>query len=210
MPATNVYVDGFNLYYRCVKDTRYKWLDVSKLASLLLPKNTRLCRLRYFTARVKPLPHNLDAPTRQQVYLRALATIPSLTIHYGHFLTNRVKMPLANPLPEGPKFAEVFRTDEKGSDVNLATYLLLDAFKREAETVLIVSNDSDLAEPIRIVKREFRVKVGITLPCKGTPSVTLQSVADFVRPIRIGALLASQFPPTLSDATGVFSKPTAW
>ena len=28
---TNIYIDGFNLYYGCVKDTPYKWLDLAKL-----------------------------------------------------------------------------------------------------------------------------------------------------------------------------------
>jgi hypothetical protein len=36
---TYVYVDGFNLYYGALKRTRHKWLDVSKLCRLLLPKH---------------------------------------------------------------------------------------------------------------------------------------------------------------------------
>jgi hypothetical protein len=36
MPTANVYVDGFNLFYRCLKGTPHKWLDPAKLASLLL------------------------------------------------------------------------------------------------------------------------------------------------------------------------------
>ena len=100
MLKTNVYIDGFNFYYRCVKGTAYKWLDFSKLCPLLLPKTFRINRFRYFTAHIKPLPHDPDAPRRQQVYLRALATIPDLTVSYGHFLTNETTMPLANPSRE--------------------------------------------------------------------------------------------------------------
>ncbi len=210
MPTANVYIDGFNLYYRCLKDTPYKWLNVSRLAALLLPAGTQVNRIRYFTARMRALPNDPDAPTRQQIFLRALATIPNLSITYGHFLSNNVTMPLVNPSPTGPKFAQVIRTDEKGSDVNLATYLLLDAFKHEAEIALIISNDSDLAEPIRVVKTEFGVTIGITQPCRGRPSVTLGGLADFVKQIRAGALMASQFPKALTDATGTFEKPPTW
>ncbi len=210
MPTANVYVDGFNLYYRCLQNTPYKWLDISRLSALLLPHAT-IGRIRYFTARIQSRPGDAGAPTGQEIYLRALSTIPNLSIHYGHFLSGVKSMRLAQPIPGGPTMADVIRTDEKGSDVNLATYLLLDAFKKEAETALVVSNDSDLAEPIRVVRNaDFGVKVGPTRPCRGNPSVTLQKAADFVKQIRTGALAASQFPPTLNDVTGPFSKPPTW
>lgn len=210
MPIVNAYVDGFNLYYRCLRETPYKWLDISKLCAALLPDSCTLNRIRYFTARVRALPHDPDAPTRQQVYLRALSTIPNLTIIYGHFLTNEVSMRLANPTPSGPKFARVIRTDEKGSDVNLASYLLLDVFKKECEEAFVISNDSDLVEPLNIVRREFGIRVGIALPAKGKPSVTLMKSATFVRRIRGGALAASQFNAILADSGGTFSKPPSW
>ena len=34
--------------------------------------------------------------------------------------------PIEKPPKNGPRFAEVMKTEEKGSDVNLASYLLLD------------------------------------------------------------------------------------
>lgn len=37
---TNVYVDGFNLYYGAVRKTPYRWLNLDALFKLLLPKNT--------------------------------------------------------------------------------------------------------------------------------------------------------------------------
>src|SRR5262249_17965438 len=210
MPTANVYIDGFNLYYRCVKGTPYKWLNLAGLAAALLPPGIAVNRIRYFTARVRALPHDPAAPVRQQVYLRALQTIPNLTIKYGHFLTNVVPMRLANPPATGPNRVDVIKTDEKGSDVNLASYLLLDSFKKEMDIALIVSNDSDLSEPIRIVKREFGIQIGITRPRVGTPSVTLGAEANFIRPVRMGLLAANQFSETLVDAKGSFRKPATW
>ena len=55
-----------------------------------------------------------------------------LSIHYGHYLTPVTRMPLANPRRGGARTVEVVKTEEKGSDVDLATYLLLDAFQRTA------------------------------------------------------------------------------
>jgi hypothetical protein len=138
--ATNVYVDAFNLYYGCLKGTPYRWLDLGALCRRLLPKD-RINRIRYFTATVSARPDNPDAPQRQQVYLRALETIPGLSIHHGHYLSHVTRMPLARPRRRGARTVEVVKTEEKGSDVNLATFLLLDAFKRGCEVAVVISND---------------------------------------------------------------------
>jgi len=105
--------------------------------------------------------------------------------------------------------ALVSKTEEKGSDVNLASHLLLDTFRNDCEVAFVFSNDSDLLEPIRIARREFGLKVGLACPHKRPSHVLVQEV-DFVRTIRQGALRASQFPPTLADASGTFLKPAHW
>ena len=140
---TNVYIDGFNLYYG--------WLDVSKLCSLLLPYH-QINRIRYFTARVTSRPDDPLQPQRQENYLRALRTIPNLSIHFGHFLSSTVRMPLAHPPVNGPRTVEVIKTEGKGSDVNIATYMLVDAFNKDCEMSVLLSNDSDLKTPIEFVR----------------------------------------------------------
>ena len=209
MPVANAYIDGFNLYYGCLKGTPYKWLDLSRLCTFLLPKQFSLGVIRYFTARVTPLPGNPDAPVRQNTYLRALATLPNVQIVEGTFLRHAVKMPLAVPPSRGPRFAEVIRTEEKGSDVNLASYLLLDAFQRACDVALIISNDSDLLTPIQMARQRFRLKTIIVSP-HPTPSFELSQQADFRRQIRKGSLKASQFPDVLTDRVGQFHKPYRW
>ena len=147
---TNVYIDGFNLYYGAVKGTPYRWLDVARFCAVLLPLDT-IHRIRYYTAQVKPRPHDPNQAVRQATYLRALRTIPNLTIHEGHFLSHVVAMPSAtNPA----KMVDVIKTEEKGSDVNLAAHLLRDGFTGDFDVAVVVSNDSDLLEPIRIVQAE--------------------------------------------------------
>ena len=82
---TSVYVDGFNLYYRALRGTTYKWLNLHRLCEQLLSPQNRIVQIRYFTAPVTGK-QDPDAPIRQQQYLRALKTIPHCTIHYGSFL----------------------------------------------------------------------------------------------------------------------------
>ena len=73
---TNVYVDGFNLYYGAAKDTLYKWVNLADLCLQVMPGLT-LNRIRYFTALVKPRPSNPQIRLRQEIYIRALETLPT-------------------------------------------------------------------------------------------------------------------------------------
>ena len=202
----NVYIDGFNLYYGALKQTPYKWLDVSRLCQTLLPSDT-LQQIKYFTARVSARPTKPTSAHDQGLYIRALKTIPNFTIQYGHFLTHTVPMYLAGVTP--PKRVWVEKTEEKGSDVNLASHLVRDAFRKEFEVAVLITNDSDLAEPVRIVAEELKILVGILNPHQHH-SKELQRYANFVKRIRQGHLVASQFPATLRDAKGEFSKPAGW
>jgi uncharacterized LabA/DUF88 family protein len=203
---TCIYIDGFNLYYGCLKRTPYKWLNIAKLAQELLP-NDSIETIKYFTARVSARPQNPSAPIDQQVYLRALRTISNLEIIFGHFLTHSVPMMLTGVVP--PQRVWVDKTEEKGSDVNLAAHLVRDAFQKRFELAVLVTNDSDLAEPVRIVTKELGMPVGILNPHEHH-SVTLKPLATFVKRIRQSHLIASHFPSALTDRKGSFSKPTSW
>jgi hypothetical protein len=205
---TNVYIDGFNLYYGCLRGTPYRWLDVAALCRRLLPRN-EINRIRYFTARVGSRDGDEGQPQRQATYLRALATIPNVSIHFGHYLTHETMMRLAEAPARGSAYVRVLKTEEKGSDVNLASLLLLDAFRGDGEVAVVVSNDSDLCLPIEIARRELSIKVGVVNPHPvARRSRALK--ADFFRQIRRGALRASQFPAQLEDAHGTFRKPPTW
>ncbi|HKA48848.1 MAG TPA: NYN domain-containing protein [Candidatus Dormibacteraeota bacterium] len=202
---TNVYVDGFNLYHGSLRGTAYKWLDLDALCRRLFPRD-RINRIRYFTAIVSARSGDPQQPQRQQAYLRALETIPRLTIHRGRYLTHPTRMLLAHPVPGGPVTVEVIETEEKGSDVNLATYLLFDAFRKDCDTAVVISNDSDLKEPIELVQRELGVRVGVVNPYPpGHRSRALQPA--FFRQIRVKDLRVCQFAPSLRDARGPIHKP---
>jgi uncharacterized LabA/DUF88 family protein len=207
MANANVYIDGFNLYYGAVKNTPYRWLDLLQLCRLMTP-NDNIREIKYFTARVSSRPHDPDAPTRQQIYLRALRTLPNLQIFYGHFLTHSCRMVLTGINPVQKVWVD--KTEEKGSDVNLATYLLRDAYNHAFDVAVLVTNDSDLVEPIKIVRKEIGLPVGILNPHRGRHSQQLQQIATFIKRIRQSDVAACQFPPILTDRKGQFHKPAAW
>ncbi|MCA1622487.1 MAG: NYN domain-containing protein [Acidobacteria bacterium] len=202
----NVYVDGFNLYYGAIKRTPYRWLDLLTMCRLLFP-NDQINKIKYFTARVSARPSDPDQPIRQATYWRALQTIPNLSIIEGSFLVKPVMMPIANTNPQ--RYERVIKTEEKGSDVNLAVHLLNDAYKKDYELAVIVTNDSDLLEPMRIVKQELNLPVGLVNPHKN-PSFDLRKHATFIKQLRKGVLQNSQFPITLTDQNGTFHKPATW
>ena len=205
---TCVYIDGFNLYYGALRKTPYRWLNPRQLCELLLPHNT-ISDIKYFTALVSARPNDPDQPVRQQLYLRALRTVPGVSIHLGHFLSHEVTMPLVVPPGGRQQYVRVVKTEEKGSDVNLATHLLHDAHLGRFDVAVVISNDSDLLEPIRMVRDELGKKVGILNPHR-IPSRALLPHIDFFKPIRAGVLQASQFSATMNDGTGAFTKPPAW
>jgi uncharacterized LabA/DUF88 family protein len=206
----NVYVDAFNLYYGCLRGTPYRWLDLETLSRRYLKESDELHRIRYFTARVLPRPGEERAPQRQQTYLRALATIPRLSVHLGRFQLTTTRMHLAEPPARGPSTAVVLKSEEKGSDVNLASYLLLDAFRDDYDMGIVVSNDSDLCTPIAMAKNELGLSVGVLNPHPKRSRDLAATQPTFFKQIRAGALRDSQFPTTLSDAQGKFWKPESW
>ena len=121
----------------------------------------------------------------------------------GRFAATMPRVPVPGRRQE---YVRVIKTEEKGSDVNLATHLLHDAHMGRFEVAVVVSNDSDLLEPIKIVRDQLRKKVGILNPQK-KPSRALRPHIDFIKQIRVGALQASQFPVTMNEQHGTFTKP---
>ena len=207
---TNVYIDAFNLYYRALRGTPFKWLDLEKLCHHILPQGYQLNRIRYFTARVKSRPSDPQQAQRQQAYLRAIQTLPSVEIQFGRFLSSQIRMPLANQQPGGARTVEVIKTEEKGSDVNLATFLLCDAYEGKFEAAAVISNDTDLVLPVKLVQDKLSLQVGVISPERRKASRSLVRVASFYSKIRPGSLQASQLPTTLRDQHGTIHKPAKW
>ena len=177
----------------------------STLPVLTAKPSNKSNQIKYYTAHVAARPHDPDEPTRQQTYLRALRTLPNVSIILGTFLTNEVWAMQVDK----PERVKVFKTEEKGSDVNLASHLIHDGYHKDYEQAVLITNDSDLVEPIRIVRAELGLPVGILNPAK-YPNPLLVRAASFIKQIRKGVLSASQFPREMIDKDGKFHKPVNW
>jgi hypothetical protein len=85
MKRAIAYIDGFNFYNGCVKDQPgLKWLDMQKLVETLL-RDCVVSNVRYYTAKVFDLPDRPGQVRRQEVYLRALGTLPKVEVIFGQF-----------------------------------------------------------------------------------------------------------------------------
>ena len=104
--------------------------------------------------------------------------------------------------------AEVHSMEEKGSDVNLAVHLLNDAWKGLFDYAVVISNDTDLVEPIRMVTTERGKPVMVVCPGRWSMAPKLRNVATHRRHIHRAMLRAAQFPALIQGTT--ISKPQGW
>lgn len=235
---TFVYIDALNFYYGSVKGTAHKWVDFEALSRALVPRD-RIGRIKYFTAQVKPLSPGDRTHERQNAFLRAVDVNPLIEIIRGHFRSDvrlralaearhppeelfipglRPAADLAAMLTDaqarrtGPAtMARVVIPEEKGSDVNLGTHLLYDALKGHCAKAVVITNDSDLREPIRLAVAEG-VAVGIVNPHRKAPTnKNLKAVASFEIPLRANTVAACQMPNPVVTARGrQIHKPREW
>lgn len=198
------------LYYGSLKDTPYKWLDLGSLFRSILKPNCNILKIRYFTARVSARLTDPSQPERQNVYIRAIKLhCPEIEVHYGHFMSNQVNMPLANPT-QGNRFAQVIKTEEKGSDVNLSVHLLNDCWKNDYDCAVVVSNDSDIAESMRLVRGHVdkKIQIGLITPGNCRPSKQLKMYSDFHQNLRSHMLKNNQLPSPIPNSK--LTKPKLW
>jgi len=88
----------------------------------------------------------------------------------------------------------------------------MDCFMNLFDEAVVISNDGDLASPIAMVRDKFQKTIGVVNPHnRSKVSGGLIKASSFHRrKINTKILATSQFPSTLTDATGTFSKPSSW
>jgi hypothetical protein len=210
--STIVYVDGFNLYRRALQNTPYKWLNLSSMLGLLFPE-FEIISIKYFTARISPLPNDTSLHLRQETYLRALRTIPKIELHFGKFeqkVALRPVHPWETTSTGELRKVKVKDFKEKGSDVNLCAHLMHDALKRKAEIFLVLTSDSDQLHPLQLLSEESEIKLGLIIPNKVSTKDLMKLNLPIVRRLREGIIRDSQFPAELEDNFGRFHKPESW
>ena len=200
-----VYVDGLNLYYGLnYPDWRqYHWLDLRRLAERLLRPGQRLAMVRYFTARFQRRAEYPYRHTSQDTYLKALATLPDLTIQYGHHMSK------TRTCRNCKASWETF--EEKMTDVNIAVALLRDAMQDAFDTAIIISADSDLIGPIDAILHSCSEKRIVVAYPPNLYSKDLKDHATAALRLWRGTIARSQFPAQVSDADGYpLHRPARW
>jgi hypothetical protein len=104
----------------------------------------------------------------------------------------------------------VARREEKGSDVNVASHMLLDLLYQRVDAVVVISNDSDLAFPI--AQARDLVPVGLINPTQGYPAGALNDSPGrgagrhWWYQLTAADLKAAQLP----DPVGHIFRPAGW
>lgn len=220
----------------------WKWLDIRALAASLATElwpgeDHELNRVVYCTTLIHPMIDNPDGPKKQKAFINALREHGSVDeVAYGRFIDKVKTRPLAKKgrrgrpilvtsqvpvlvknaaaekMPDAIFMVSVADREEKGSDVNVATHLLLDALQDPPamDAAIVISNDSDLELPISEVRR--RMPVGVVNPGRGYTAGALCHDPDehvarqWERQLTYADFASQQLP----DPVGEHAKPEGW
>lgn len=198
------YVDGFNLFFglRTARLKRFYWLDVQALATNLLKPGQALVGTHYFTSRIRDDGTNDGDRKRQATYIDALK-IRGIAIHEGHYL---IKTRTCRQC--GSQWTDY---EEKETDVNIATQLLVDAFDDVYDVALVLSGDSDLTTPIRRVRERFGAKrVIVAFPPRRNSAELRRHASGFLT-IGEDKIRVSQLPDVVVTPEGFeLHRPDHW
>jgi uncharacterized LabA/DUF88 family protein len=196
------YVDGFNLYFGMKQSgwKRYYWLNVRRLAENLVLPNQELVGVYYFTSRIS---RPEDKRVRQNSYLEALEATDGLEVRYGQFYDQ----PFTCPICKGRDLVPA----EKMTDVNIATQLMVDAFRDRFDAAFIVSADSDLVPPMKAILDLFPGKRIVAAFPPNRTSQEIKSIASAFFSVGKPKLAGSQFPDIVLRKDGFeIRRPTRW
>lgn len=233
MPSlrTRVYIDGYNLYYGCLKGTSYKWLDLLALfetqilpssglpgtTSSLLPLS-----IKFFTAKIldqaAKAGDSLSSQARYHTALRKLydGRIKLIEGYYSLTQSKAKIVDAAAPAtwPRDCREILVWKLEEKQSDVNLALQAYHDAITGQVDQVVIVTNDTDIAPALELIRAHTGVTIGLVVPARRherVPSTELVTLAHWVRShITTSELAASQLPRVIPGGRKPTIKPESW
>ncbi|AWB68620.1 NYN domain-containing protein [Saccharobesus litoralis] len=228
---TKVYIDGYNFYYGCLKGTHYKWLDYYTLFNNFLLKrnglgNPKLSEgaIKLFTAPIHGrVAMDENSVSDQHSYHTALGKHLSekLQIINGHYDVSKSKAKLFKEglEPKDSPSVEVWKIEEKQSDVNVAVEAIYDALTTPAlEQVVFVSNDTDILPAIKKLQiyRDTTgrdLKIGVVIPRREAriANKSLIDAADWhIASIKDEEFIKSQLPNRIVAGRKAAFKPISW
>jgi len=226
---TIIYVDGYNLFYGCLKHSSDKWLDIQKLLFECVVRvqdpSSELLKIKYFTAPIRAIiaTHAQDAANAQQAYHRALERLYPETIEIiqGYYSLEKANLLEYIKPPNKGRRVSVWRLEEKKTDVNIALEAYRDALKRNVSQQVFVSNDTDIAPVVQALREDFsgKVRLGVVFPIRDPRSSnghrpgnkSLSQHADWTRGhITDTELAESQLPALIPTKKKPICKPDYW
>lgn len=226
--------------YLCGRGTPgWRWLDLRRLAANVVAAQSgwsgaTIDRVVYCTARISGRGNPVGAQ-EQDTYLRALTAAGSVDeLSLGSYVNRPSTAPLATadrkgrpvlthpawpvmvqngqgqPEPQAVFMVSIARREEKGSDVNVASHLLLDVLAGSVDAAIVISNDSDLEFPVTEARK--RVSIGTVNPTKNYPAGKLEGApgdgvgGHWWYQLTAADLTSAQLPPTV----GRLTKPAPW
>lgn len=211
-----VYIDGFNLYNGLMDKFygSYRWLDLGGLAKEITPPTHQVSCIKYYTSIIKG---SKAKHTRQQTYLNALKAYlsPHYECMFGRFqlFSSRCKFCGSDPLICNNCGTIYKKPNEKKTDVNISTTMLVDCFENNTDAIVLISGDSDFETPLGEIGRLFpSVLRVIAFPPKRKNS-RLYKFCDQYIEINLTILRnAGLLPdPVKNPNTGTeYIKPTNW
>lgn len=220
----SVNVDGLNFYNQKMKKRpSLKWLNLYLLAQNLLGDHHQLT-VHYFTSNLFE-----EAGQRQQLYFKALQTVPAIKTHKGRMVPDKKFRPPVSPLNTRPadfswqspvasavceprKVKVKIRT-EKQTDVHLGVRLISEAYENRFDKAYLLSNDTDFRPALLQLVRLHKDICLITPLKNGEISKWLGSVLGQTPLTMTDAHLAeAQFPDEIRNRHGalVVARPAAW
>ncbi|MCF5226999.1 antitoxin Xre/MbcA/ParS toxin-binding domain-containing protein [Pseudomonas syringae] len=233
---TRIYIDGYNFYYGCLRGTPHKWLDLLTLFEKhILPsalvndaegriRNSTLLTspsIKFFTAKIiESVARATDSVSSQARYHIALRKLHGSRIELieGYYAVNKMKVKIVDAeypdrLPHDCQEIQAWKVEEKQSDVNLALHAYHDAITGQIDHAVIVTNDTDIAPALQMIRAHTNVLIGVVVPTSDQtrrPNTDLVKLAHWRREyINASELAACQLPRVIQSRKPT-TKPQSW
>ena len=233
---TRIYIDGYNFYYGCLRGTPHKWLDLLPLfenhilpsallkdgdghirQSALLPSPS----IKFFTAKIiESVARSTDSVSSQARYHTALRKLHDGRIELieGYYAVNKMKVKVVdadepNRPPRECKEVQAWKVEEKQSDVNLALQVYHDAITGQIDHAVIVTNDTDIAPALAMIRAHTQVLMGVVVPTTDhtrPPNTDLVKLAHWTRRHINSSELAACLLPRVIPGKRPTIKPDSW
>ncbi|HIE0995493.1 TPA: antitoxin Xre/MbcA/ParS toxin-binding domain-containing protein [Pseudomonas aeruginosa] len=233
---TRIYIDGYNFYYGCLKGSAYKWLDLLPLfqdhilpSALVRDREGNIRRsellanpsIKFFTAKIiESVAKATDSVSSQARYHTALRKLHDGQIELieGYYAVQKMKVKIVDAEmpskhPRDCQEIQAWKVEEKQSDVNLALQAYHDAITGQVDHVVIVTNDTDIAPALQMIRQHTTVLIGVVVPTTSktrVPNTDLVKWSHWTREsITAAELKTSQLPRVIPGRKPTI-KPESW